>query len=613
MDVTPAGPMLDKLHGILSEGAKVFIRGDTDAYKAHAYQYGTTSYQPGTMNPASVIYPKNLDDIVDVVKFARYHKIAVAVRTGGHAYSGSSSTSGQNIQIDLSTTFKDFSYDHTTDLVHCGISLSLLELNNELRRRKMFVPHGQCAHVHLGGHVQTGGYGMLARSHGLLCDHVQAFQIVSPDAQVHKIVKPKTGETNEANDELFWAVMGGSPGNFGVLTHVWFQPLHDKDYPHSRGMKLFSFYSLEKSKRILKILGDMSDDDDFPRDLDILYTVFTDETECWYFKHIFAKKIGIDTIANNVDQDMFFNHPEQFGEGVQNSIDGKITKPSTPRGVMIVYVQWANTGGSDQNFGEFEEKWFKSIRDALQPDFVDAALQVVGTGEHIVQDLKRLFHPSEPQNDPNFFILDWRVHTPMSALSRYWVYEDVREYVMPYEKRCYITDKTDLSKNGWSEWLAKRTDSVVSGPNHDLKVVLQCQPLGGRNSMYRQYSLDGITSHSWRDQTTMFQVMDCFYKPKEGVARLANDYQAGNDEEAGTKNGIFCEKDQRFLWGSYARKCDPEGGASLDAVWDKYFDSKAKYDKLCALKRLLDPNNVFTPNAFGVNARGAPLIIGVDH
>merc|ERR1719330_115193 len=516
----------------------------------------------GTMNPSCIFYPGNVQDLQEIVKFAAESGVAIAVRTGGHQYSGASSTSGDNIQIDLSKTFKEFDYDEDTGLLYCGTSLSLLEFNTHLREKKMFMPHGQCAHVHVGGHCQSGGYGQNCRAHGLFCDHVQACQIVTASGQVQKVERPVTGQPNKENDDLFWAIFGGSPGNFGILTHLWVRPLHDKDYPKSRGMKLFSAYSKEKLEKCLQIMAEMSDNDDFPQDIDFCITCFTDEMQAWYTKHAFFG----ETEPENVDQEQFFNHPRQYADGVPAVEDYTKGKAGIPTGVLCLWVQWANTGGAAQEFGEFERSYFESLRKALGTNLVDAAAHGVQGVQHMVHDFKRLFGGNTDKKldtkldeDAETFLghLEYTQPVPMSTLSRHWVYSDVREYVMPYEKRTYFSDRTDLSTNGWASWLANRVDVVTGHPGGDLKVVIKIQPYGGNNSMYRKCSYDGTTSHSWRDVFTVMQVVDCFYKPKPGVSKLANDYQAGNDEEAGSANGVFCTKDRRVLWGSYGRKSDP--------------------------------------------------------
>ena len=182
------------------------------------------------MSPAAIIFPKNINDIILAINYARENGMGIAVRTGGHQYSGASSTSGRNIQLDLSDTFqsvvRDFRHNHTTKLLRVGISFSLLQFHSLLRTMKMFIPIGTCSNVHLGGHVQSGGYGMLRRSFGLLCDYVEGFEIILANGKHEKIWRPNStlapkdleSDCNKLkeNDDLFWAVLGGSPGNFGI-------------------------------------------------------------------------------------------------------------------------------------------------------------------------------------------------------------------------------------------------------------------------------------------------------------------------------------------------------------------------------------------------------------
>lgn len=72
--------------------------------------------------------------------------------------------------------------------------------------------------------MQTGGYGHLLRSHGLALDHVLCFTIVLADGSV--LVVHRHG--NYAN--LYWAVLGGGPGSFGVIVDITFKALKGDAY-----------------------------------------------------------------------------------------------------------------------------------------------------------------------------------------------------------------------------------------------------------------------------------------------------------------------------------------------------------------------------------------------
>ena len=77
---------LYELSNSLFPGAKIFLEGSSQEYNYHAYQYAKTSIN--AMNPAAIIYPTGFQDILTVVNYAKKNGLGVAVRTGGHQYSG---------------------------------------------------------------------------------------------------------------------------------------------------------------------------------------------------------------------------------------------------------------------------------------------------------------------------------------------------------------------------------------------------------------------------------------------------------------------------------------------------------------------------------------------
>jgi hypothetical protein len=123
----------------------------TKRYDEFKYQYATSTYGvERDLNPALLVRPKNKEDIVQTLKYAKEKGVAVAIKTGGHQYSGASSTSAPNIQLDLEHTFRapdDRVLFRAEGKARSSVSWSLGEFNAWLTENKVFVPHGQCTEV----------------------------------------------------------------------------------------------------------------------------------------------------------------------------------------------------------------------------------------------------------------------------------------------------------------------------------------------------------------------------------------------------------------------------------------------------------------------------------
>ncbi|KAG0199786.1 hypothetical protein BGX28_006997 [Mortierella sp. GBA30] len=281
---------MEELKGLFGRGiqGKIIKRGD-EGYHHHTYQYGSSSYKnDGLIAPLAVVYPIGDSDIQKVIEVAKEFGVGIAVRTGGHHYTGASSTYGKNIQLDLSNTYTDFEWVPNTrySQVTLGISISLGKLLSRLEEAGRFVPTGQCSYVHLGGHVQTGGYGHLIRGFGLLADCVEKIRIINAKGHIKWI------QRGIARDkDLFYAILGGSPGNFGVITDVTLNVYKDQDYPLSRGLHVRVEYSPELLKDLLDIMVEQdADDTATPADYDYSVTVVSG-------REVEGRPLGISVFA----------------------------------------------------------------------------------------------------------------------------------------------------------------------------------------------------------------------------------------------------------------------------------------------------------------------------
>ncbi|KAJ7616499.1 hypothetical protein FB45DRAFT_872961 [Roridomyces roridus] len=402
---------------IANFAGKQFLPTDKD-FDVHRWQYATSTHQINhDMNPGLIVQPRDKADIQRVIAHARVRKQAIAIRTGGHQYSGASSTGRNNIQLDLQTTFQSaddlvyFEKDGKS-FVRTSVSHSLGAFNAFLGTNHVFVPHGQCTRVHVGGHVQTGGYGQLGRSFGLFGDHVVSLEII--DYRGHEREITRTGEP-----KLFFAWLGGSPGNLGVLTHFVVQVYRDGDYVGALGMRAVHLYDTATLSKLLRHLAEMNDDADFPRNYDLCISVL-------------SASFDILGLMGGLDTKMRLEHPEIYGP------DGQ---PVFPRMIVIYaqYVPFSPTDKPDMGF-------FDQLR---QGCFLSSAVE----------------------------------KKPMSELTAQWIFRNTREFNLPYVKRTYTTNSTTLAKDGWVDWVVRRMDEVVKPTGNGQWLSAQLQCFGGKNSM----------------------------------------------------------------------------------------------------------------------------------
>ncbi|MBB0243081.1 FAD-binding protein [Streptomyces alkaliphilus] len=173
--------------------------------------------------PESVRVVGSPAQVVGVVREAVARDKKLTVRSGGHCYEDFVFNPGTQIVLDMSEMTSVY-WDQRFRAFAVEAGAKLLDVYERLFKGwGVTVPGGMCYSVGVGGHVSGGGWGMLAREHGLIVDHLYAVEVVVADAEGNVRAVIATREADDPNRELWWAHTGGGGGNFGVITRYWFR------------------------------------------------------------------------------------------------------------------------------------------------------------------------------------------------------------------------------------------------------------------------------------------------------------------------------------------------------------------------------------------------------
>ncbi|QEO08831.1 LLM class flavin-dependent oxidoreductase [Protaetiibacter larvae] len=172
-------------------------------------------------SPGLVLRPRNVDEVVQAVAFAREHReVPLGVRSGGHGISGRSTNDG-GLVLDVSALDAVEVLDVDRRLVRVGPGARWQEVAAALEPYGWAITSGDYGGVGVGGLATAGGVGYFAREHGLTIDAMRAAELVLADGSIVRV-------DAEHDPELFWGVRGAG-ANLGVATAFEFEAFEARE------------------------------------------------------------------------------------------------------------------------------------------------------------------------------------------------------------------------------------------------------------------------------------------------------------------------------------------------------------------------------------------------
>ncbi|MGH7711976.1 MAG: FAD-binding oxidoreductase [Gemmatimonadaceae bacterium] len=194
--------------------------------------------------PAVIARCRSTTDVAAALAHARNEGLEVAVRGGGHSVAGLSSTDG-GMMIDLQPMNRVV-VDPESRRARVQGGTLLRDLDHTTHAYGLATTGGMVHHTGVAGLTLGGGFGWLARVHGLACDNLVSAEVVTADGEV---VRASATE----NDDLFWGLRGGG-GNFGIVTEFEFQ-LH----PIGPVLSVQQRYSARHARKVVGVFTEFMD------------------------------------------------------------------------------------------------------------------------------------------------------------------------------------------------------------------------------------------------------------------------------------------------------------------------------------------------------------------
>lgn len=207
--------------------------------------------------PDLIVQANTDDDAVAAVKQAAAAGMRIAVRSGGHSWSGNHVRDG-GLLLDVSR-LRSITIDKAAMRAVAGPGVGGSVLAGALGKQGLFFPAGHCVGVCLGGYLLQGGFGWNGRMLGPACMSVVGIDYVDAEGVIRHA-------SEDENPQMLWAARGAGPGFFGVVLRF-----HLRVYPQPRFLGVAAAtYSVERFDEVFSWARSISADVPAAVDLNIM-------------------------------------------------------------------------------------------------------------------------------------------------------------------------------------------------------------------------------------------------------------------------------------------------------------------------------------------------------
>ncbi|MDY0320652.1 MAG: glycolate oxidase subunit GlcD [Arcobacteraceae bacterium] len=209
--------MLDNTH--INHLKSIVGEENVKSDKAHliAYCYDATKSR---FEPDAVVFPKNEEDVSQILKYCNEHKIVIVPRGAGSGFTGGALPANGGIVLALERHMNkllEIDMQNMVAVVQPG--LVNMDLQKAVEEVGLFYPPDPASENYstLGGNVSENAGGMRAAKYGITKDYVMALRAVLPNGEIIRAGKRTIKDVAGYN---IAGILIASEGTLAVITEI---------------------------------------------------------------------------------------------------------------------------------------------------------------------------------------------------------------------------------------------------------------------------------------------------------------------------------------------------------------------------------------------------------